>query len=138
MSDEQKARNFRRFRDLVLQLKKKHGEGFLAEFKSEDVNITRDLISFNDTFLTRYPQAANSALSSSKSFHAVLKARREMKKKKLLERLRYVHNMVEAMELMGDKAEENEDYMDRATAAVRGIPGLVDAFASKRKAPLAI
>ena len=42
--------------------------------------------------------------------------------------------MVEAMELMGDKAEENEDYMDRATAAVRGIPGLVDAFASKRKA----
>ena len=136
MSEEQKSRNFRRFRDLVLQLKKKHGEGFLAEFKSEDVNVTRDLISFNDHFLLRYPQAANSALSSSKSFHAVLKARREMKKKKLLERLRYVHNMVEAMDLTGDQAEDNEDYMDRATAAVRGIPGLVDAFASKRKSQI--
>ena len=129
MSEEQKSRNFRRFRDLVLQLKKKHGEGFLAEFKSEDVNVSRDLISFKDHFLLRYPQAANSALSSTKSFHAVLKSRRELKKKKLLERLRYVHNLVEQMDLN----EENEDYMDRTSAAIKAIPGLVEAFGKQRK-----
>ena len=129
MSNEQKTRNYRRFRDLVLQHKKKHGDDFLTQFSCEDVHVTRDLISFKDHFLVKYPQAANSALSSSKSFHAVIKSRREMKKKKLLERLRYVHNLVEQM----DFNEENEDYMDKTTTAIRGIPGLNEAFGNKHK-----
>jgi len=131
MTKEQKFRNFRRFRDLVLEMKKKMGDSFLDEFSVEDVNVSRDLISFKEHFMLRYPQAANSALLNSKSFQAVLKARRELKKKRLLEKLRYVHTLVEQMELN----EDTEDYMDKTVGALKIIPGLNEAF-SKRKQPL--
>jgi len=44
-------------------------------------------------------------LSNQKSLLAVLKSRRELKKKRLLDRLKYVHNLVDQMEVN----EENED-----------------------------
>ena len=55
-----------------------------------------------------------------------------MKKKRLLEKLRYVHNLVEQMEM--DDA--SEDYMDKTVNAMKAIPGLNEAFApgNKRKA----
>ena len=40
-----------------------------------------------------------------------------------------MHNLVEQMDLN----EENEDYMDRTSAAIKAIPGLIEAFGKQRK-----
>ena len=129
MTKDQKFRNFRRFRDLVLDMKKKYGEGFLDQFDVDDVHVTKDLISFNSNFTSKYPKAANTALSNQKSLLAVLKSRRELKKKRLLDRLKYVHNLVDQMEVN----EENEDYMDKTMKALKMVPGLNEVFAPKKK-----
>ena len=132
MSKEQKHRNFRRFREKVCQMKKKHGSTIVGEFTAQDIIVSRECITFKDNFIDQNPLGADVLpLTKNRNPVKVTKARRELKQKRLLEKLRYVHNLVHQMELN----EADEDYMDKTVNALKHVPNLSNVFApGKRKA----
>lgn len=125
ITEEQKFRAYRRFRTLVLDMKKTYGSDFLDAFDGNDVDVSKELIAFKDHFLDKYPKAANVKLCSTQKSGISVKTRREVKKKRILEKLKYVHHLIEDMEL----TEENEEFMDKTVNALKLVPGLKEAFA---------
>ena len=124
LEENVKQRNYRKFRDTVLQLRQKHGSAFLDQMTIEDIMFDSQSMCFSEAFMQRFPGQTGQLRPRGKGCATKLRVRRERKRKKILEQIQILKNKLDAME----HSEENEVFLDKTLSALKEIPGISDEY----------
>ena len=130
-------RNFKRFREMVYEMRKKQGSNMiLNEMTIEDLIFQPEMISFRPEFIDRVScgdinvRACQNFQPGDKKYEKFLGARREIKRKKLLEQLTMLKEKLENLE----HNEENERFLDKTESAFKEIPGVTEEYFARKRA----